>query len=129
MDNSSSTKSRGQFRTLAEAIPQIVWTADADGRAAYFNTRWVEYTGLDPDVARADGWLAFVHPDDADRIAAAWRAAVAGPADRFRHELRLRRSDGAYRWFLSAAVPLLRDDGSVEQWMARADKGGKGLAR
>ncbi|HUR53080.1 MAG TPA: PAS domain S-box protein, partial [Gemmataceae bacterium] len=117
--------SEERFRTLTEAVPNIVWNADADGAATYFNTRWVEYTGVTvKDVADVGpyGWLVCVHPDDHDRVAAAWRDTVTkvgvGPDDRFAHEVRLRRAGtDEYRWFLSVAIPLRRPDGSVDQWI------------
>jgi len=34
-----------RYRQLADAMPQIVWTSNADGEATYFNRRWFEYTG------------------------------------------------------------------------------------
>ena len=107
-----------RFRLLTEAIPQIVWNADAAGRVEYVNTRWKEYTDLPAESARGRGWLAAVHPDDAARVAAAWDVAVLQKADRFGQELRLRRAnDGDYRWMMAVAVPLRRSDGAVDQWI------------
>jgi PAS domain S-box-containing protein len=114
--------SEERFRTLTEAVPNIVWNSDADGKASYFNTRWHEYTGIDVTEARAHGWLSAVHPDDADRVKAAWRDTVAGGAGgggrRFAEEFRLRHAGtDEYRWFLSVAAPLRRPDGTIDQWI------------
>ncbi|WP_439631636.1 PAS domain S-box protein [Gemmata sp.] len=111
-----------RYRTLTEAIPQIVWNATPDGTVTYLNQRWLEYTRVPLEVVRERGWLAAAHPDDDDRVRAAWRKtlanAAAGVADRFREEVRLRRGDtGEYRWFLTVAVPLHRADGTVDQWI------------
>src|SRR5205085_871545 len=86
--------SEERYRTLTEAIPQIVWNAGPDGAMTYFNRRWLDYTGVPLDEAAGRGWLAAVHPDDRGRIDSAWRETVAPPADgtadRFSHEVRLR---------------------------------------
>lgn len=111
-----------RYRTLTEAVPNVIWNADPDGRVTYLNRRWDEYTGLLGTEARGDGWLGAVHPDDRPRVAAAWRGTVErpepGPEDRFAEEFRLRHapSDG-YRWFQSVAVPLRHPDGRVDQWI------------
>jgi PAS domain-containing protein len=41
--------SEEQLREFMDAIPQIMWTNNADGTANYFNRRWYEYTGHTPD--------------------------------------------------------------------------------
>jgi PAS domain S-box-containing protein len=107
-----------RFRTLTEALPQMVWTADARGAVTYFNARWAEYTGVPLEVGRADGWGQVVHPDDEPVMQAGWRLAVVQGADRFGHEFRLRRaSDGAYRWMLSSAIPLRDEHGATVEWV------------
>ena len=110
-----------RFRNLTEAMPQIVWHADAKGEVNYFNRRWLDYTGEGLDKARGRGWMDAVHPDDRDRVFAAWRDTVADPGDnghRFAHELRLRNGrTGEYRWFLTVAVPVRGSAGAVEQWI------------
>ncbi len=110
--------SEGRFRLLTEAIPNMVWNADAGGEATYFNARWVEYTGLAVADCTGAGWMAAVHPDDRERAAAGWTDAVRQGSDRFSTELRLRRgADGGFRWMLSDALPLRRGDGAVDQWI------------
>jgi PAS domain S-box-containing protein len=90
-----------RYGRLAEAIPQIVWTADAEGIVDYYNRRWFEYTGL--SVARGAGdWRAALHPDDAPRCLDAWHEAVrSGRA--FEIEIRLKKADGTFRWHLLRA--------------------------
>jgi len=106
-----------RFRLLTEAIPQMVWTADATGRVTYFNLRWLQYTGVGVDALDTAEGRQVIHPDDASRLARAWQAAVAIGTDRFTCEFRLRRADGEYRWFLSSAVPLRSAAGMVVQWV------------
>jgi PAS domain S-box-containing protein len=110
--------SETRFRTLTEAIPQMVWNTDRSGRVTYFNHRWVEYTGLTAAHAVEEWWTQVTHPEDAVRLEAAWRRAVAEQPEPFEQEVRIRDSeDGTYRWFLTALVPLRRADGAVDQWI------------
>ncbi|MFO0847224.1 MAG: PAS domain S-box protein [Gemmataceae bacterium] len=100
-------ESEERFRGLAEAVPQIVWSS-TDDTVDYFNSRWWEYTGLDPATGLGGAWHAVVHPDD--RAAAVARSGHSGAtgAD-YEIEYRLRRADGAYRWHIGRAtrVPAL----------------------
>ncbi|HEV7554302.1 MAG TPA: PAS domain-containing sensor histidine kinase, partial [Kofleriaceae bacterium] len=100
-----------RYRNLAEAIPQIVWTASPDGAMTYFNRRWSEQTGQDLDAATGWGWLAVLHPDDAERCTKIWRDGVAAGSV-FQLECRLRERDG-HRWHLGRAVPELGPNGIV----------------
>lgn len=110
-------RSERRFRAMADAIPQIVFTAGPDGAAEYLNRVWGEYTGLEAAEGLRDGWRSVpVHPDDVARAAEAWRRAVQG-AEPFEAEFRIRRaSDGAWRWHLARAQPLLEAGGGVERW-------------
>jgi len=100
------TASEQRYRNLAEAIPQIVWTAAPDGAITYFNQRWFEYTGQEPIDAHGWNWVGLVHPDDADRCATTWLDGLAA-GKVFQLECRLKRRDGAFRWHLCRAVPEL----------------------
>jgi PAS domain S-box-containing protein len=112
------TQSLERYRLLSESIPQIVWNADADGQVTYFNNRWLDFTGMTVEEARYKGWTAAIHPNDVRRVTEAWQATISGVNDRFTEEFRLQHAgDGAYRWFLSVAVPLRRPDGTVDQWI------------
>jgi len=57
-------QSEGRFRVLAEALPQIVWTADAEGGVEWFNQRWYDYTGEPQGVGERWSWDKVTHPDD-----------------------------------------------------------------
>lgn len=109
-------QSEEKFRTLAEALPQVVWTSDADGTLDYVNARWTQYTGL--DLARTLGreGIAAVHPDDATATRTRWTEAVSNGTP-FETQLRCRRaSDGAYRWFLCRALPVRDSSGQIVKW-------------
>ncbi len=106
-------ESARRHQVLLEAIPQMVWMADAGGRMEYANRRWFEYTGLGLDQAVPQGWSDILHPEDRERTFAAWSEAER--TDRvFEIEHRLRRAeDGVYRWHLVRAAPL-KNPGSGE---------------
>src|SRR5262249_55666659 len=82
----------------------------------YFNRRWHEYTGAEPEEARTPAGAA-VHSEDATRLTAAWDEVIRAQPERFACELRLRRADGTFRWFLAGAVPLRATGGEVLQWV------------
>ena len=108
-----------QFRHLVEATPAITWAADAEGRVTFANNRLFEYTGLQPGEDVRDWARLSVHPDDYPERLEAWRhARQDGGA--FEIELRIRRADGIYRWFLVRAIPLRGEGGRVERWFASA---------
>jgi PAS domain S-box-containing protein len=105
-----------RHQVLLEAIPQMVWTANAEGRMEYANRRWFEYTGLGVENAEHLGWDQCLHPDDRDRTLRAWNAVVAFGSP-FEIEHRLRRvSDGSYRWHLVRAVPMRAGRGEITNW-------------
>jgi PAS domain S-box-containing protein len=107
------------YRRLADAMPQIVWTADhPSGDTTYLNRRFGEYTGERVDVAPV-AWIEFVHPDDMVETLRRRKHTLA-TGEVFEHEYRLRASDGTYRWHLGRAVPLRRADGSIEFWIGTA---------
>ncbi len=83
------------FRALAEAMPQIVWTANPDGGLEFTNRRWHAYSGLSADASRDWGWASGVHADDIARASQVWLNCVK-TGDTYEVEFRLRRSDGNY---------------------------------
>jgi PAS domain S-box-containing protein len=105
-----------RFQSMAESMPQMVWSANADGEHDYFNSRWFEYTGLSPDDSDRTRWRELFHPDDRAEAGQRWREALA-TAGTYEVEYRLRRADGAYRWVLGRAKPVLDDEGRVERWL------------
>ncbi len=108
-----------RFRTLANALPQVIWTNDTDGNANYFNQGWYEYTGLTYEQSHGPGWQAVAHPDDLPASREKWDYALeAGIV--FETEYRLRRADGEYRWHLGRNVPLKDEAGRVLGWFGSA---------
>ncbi|MBS1957215.1 MAG: PAS domain-containing protein [Cyanobacteria bacterium SZAS-4] len=104
-----------QLRLLAEAIPQMVYTADAQGNLIYANKRWYEYTGSNYDQTRNLHWLRSVHPDDAETTRLTWQRSVqTGEIYEISH--RLRRADDVFRWHLTRALPLKNASGEITSW-------------
>jgi PAS domain S-box-containing protein len=111
----SIAESESRFRQLADAMPQIVWTARPDGNIDYLNHRWSEFTGLPQEVGN-DAWGPLLHPDDAPSASERWAASVRSGAP-FEMELRLLdRREQTYRWHLIRTVAVLNDDGTVARW-------------
>ncbi len=108
-------ESEARYRTLAQAIPQKVWTADHTGQALFFNDEWVRYTGLSLEAGLGVGWLAALQPLDRVSFTAAWERAVEQGTP-FEIECRLARAvDQSLRWQITRAVPLTGADGK-RQW-------------
>jgi PAS domain S-box-containing protein len=105
-----------QFRAIAEAIPQMVWTALPDGNLDYANGQIYEYTGAQRGELTYRSWTAVVHPDDHAAMLRAWLSAIEA-GEPFETEVRMLRADGVYRWFLVRARAV-RDpqSGEVARW-------------
>jgi PAS domain S-box-containing protein len=104
---------------LAEAMPAIVWQADPEGSAYYYNQRWFDYTGIDPAEATGADWHRVVHPDDLPPTIARWEEAAAN-GTAFTMAYRFRAADGTYRWHLGRAVPERDGDGRIVSWIGAA---------
>lgn len=104
------------YRVMADAMPQIVWTSLPDGFRDYFNQRWHEHTALSLAQSEGSGWLQALHAEDRIRVREAWEKATQR-SDPFQAEYRLYcEADGAYRWHLERALPLLAPDSTVIKW-------------
>ncbi len=109
-------QSEEQFHVFAQAVPNQIWAAHADGRLYWFNDQVYTYTGLDhAGLAGLTTWTDVVHPDDAAEAGRRWAQAVA-TGEVYGTEFRIRRADGAYRWFLVRAEPV-RTGGVIVRWV------------
>ena len=107
--------SEEHFRLLADTVPDIVWTAAPDGTITYANQRWYDYCGISRE-ANERGWPELVlHPDDRERCLEAWSRSLREGRP-YEIEVRNRRHDGEYRWFLTRAVPVRNADGRIVAW-------------
>ena len=111
----SIKESEHRFRTLAEAMPQMVWSATPDGQNTYFNQQWVKYTGLTLEESYGQGWSVAFHPDDRPRAWEAWRRAQQTHGV-YSAECRLRDAHGSYRWWLIRGLPVHDPSGKVISW-------------
>jgi PAS domain S-box-containing protein len=109
-------RSEARFRALTESIPQLVWACDAAGCCTYVSSQWRALTGQSDAEAMGDGWIDATHPDDRERQAVAWRAAVVAGSP-YESDVRMRLADGSYRWFLARATAFRRSDGSIDHWI------------
>lgn len=112
---SALVRSRFQFETLTEALPQIVWSCDAQGKHDYVSARWSEFTGIPASEINDDVWKSLVHPDDWDMVSKVWGHAVRNGTP-YDIDYRLRHHSGEYRWLRVTALPIRGDDGNVTRW-------------
>jgi PAS domain S-box-containing protein len=108
--------SQQRYRELAEAMPQMVWTADATGAVNYLNQRWYEYTGLSEAQSMGLAGIMAVYPDDRDRTLAQWSQAIVN-GETFEIEYRIRRWDGEYHWFICRAIPTRDSHKQITGWI------------
>ena len=108
--------SEQRFRDLADAMPHVVWSADATGQADYFNERWCKLGGSRPGQPDFDAWRALIHPDDLPAWEQTWERCVAA-GSLFEMECRVFvEQSGSYRWHLARAVPVRAPIGELLRW-------------
>ncbi len=108
--------SEKRFRQLADAMPQIVWTARPDGWLDYYNQRWFDYTGMSMEQAEGWGWSAVLHPDDLQHSLDNWSESVR-TGEPYQIEYRFKSAaDGTYRWYLGRASVVRDEHGQIVKW-------------
>jgi len=108
--------SEAKFRTIANAMPQMVWATLPDGYHDYYNDQWYEFTGAAPGATDGVNWETMFHPDDRQRAWTLWRDSLASGAT-YEVQYRLRHRSGAYRWVLGRALPVRDEGGRITRWM------------
>jgi diguanylate cyclase (GGDEF)-like protein/PAS domain S-box-containing protein len=99
------------FSDVSNSLPQLVCVLDRSANLVHLNDRWTDYVGQSPsNQAEA---LEALHPEDGG-----WRELAQNSISPFEAELRVRRSDGQYRWHLLRAVPMRDGAGTVSRWLA-----------
>lgn len=109
-------ESERQFRTLADNMSQLAWTADAAGSIYWYNERWYEYTGSSLEAMLALGWRSVHHPDHVDRVSARLSHCFA-TGSIWEDTFPLRGKDGVYSWFLARALPIRDEKGHITHWL------------
>lgn len=105
------------YKLIAEAIPQMVWTATPDGVVDYFNSRWYDYTPLSEAMKKEQSdWTKIVHPDDVIPSQKAWQKAIK-TGELFTVEYRFKtKSQTSYEWFLGIALPIRNRKNHIVKW-------------
>ena len=118
--NSTTLKdSEARYRGLADAMPQLVWTARSNGAVDYYNQRYRHYGGIAPSMGGNWNWGPVLHVDDLQPTIQAWEEAVR-TATTYQIEHRVRMADGSYRWHLSRGIPAYDEDGHLARWYGTA---------
>jgi len=107
-------RAEDRVRLIIDALPTMVWTLQPDGAVDFVNQRWMDYTGLSLKE-EIENPTRPVHPQDLPRVLEKWRADLAA-GEASEDEIRLRRADGEYRWFLVRTAPLRDEQGNVVKW-------------
>jgi PAS domain S-box-containing protein len=107
--------SEQRWRTMAEALPNLVWTDLPDGQCDWLSSQWGKYTGIPENQLLGLRWLETLHPEDREHTVKCWNAACADEAD-YDLEYRIRRHDGDYHWFKTRGVPVRDDNGKIIYW-------------
>jgi PAS domain S-box-containing protein len=109
--------SEERFRSLAAALPQLIWSSTSEGALEYVNPLWRMYAGWTPDQEPpSDPWSTLLHPEDHPSYMDRWQTVLKS-GDVFEVQCRLKHMpDGSYRWFLCRAVPLRNSSGDIVRW-------------
>src|SRR5580700_11096588 len=116
--STTSRRSEPRLREIIDKIPTLTWCNLPDGSNEFLNRRWHDYTGLSPHEAHGEGWKVAIHPEDLPRLTATW-GTLSDP-EPGECEVRLRRSDGVFRWFLFRIERLRDETGEVLRWYGSA---------
>ena len=108
-------KSEGEFRALANSVPQFVWIANTSGYLTYFNDRWFNYSGMESTGDTGSKWMDYVHPEDREKTKILWAHSIS-TGEPYEIQYRLRNEQGIYRWFMGRAVPIFNEKESITQW-------------
>jgi PAS domain S-box-containing protein len=108
-------ESERQLRTLADAVPQLVWMAEADGYIFWYNQRWYDYTGMTPEQMAGWGWQSVHDPELLPKVLERWGASIE-TGEPFEMEFPLKSADGVFRWFLTRVNPLRGSQGQIVRW-------------
>ncbi|HLZ75662.1 PAS domain S-box protein [Phenylobacterium sp.] len=106
--------SEAKYRAIANAMPALVWSADAEGMRDFYNDRWRQFVGEGGAADDGWGWLDRVHPDDRARVEANARRAIS-IGEPYGVEYRLVGESGP-RWFLERVQPVRNEDGRIHRW-------------
>jgi PAS domain S-box-containing protein len=104
-----------ELQLTIDTIPALVFSNLNDGNTDFLNKRWLDYTGLSLAEAKGSGWQRAYHPEDLPRVMRTGTESIAAGKP-YEHEARIRRADGAYRWFLNRSAPLRDERRNIVKW-------------
>jgi PAS domain S-box-containing protein len=107
-------RAEDRLRLVIDTIPTMAWTVRPDGSVDFLNQRWLDYTGLSLEEGIEDP-MRPIHPEDLPGMTERWRANMAAGKP-FQDEIRLRRADGEYRWFMIRTAPVRDEQGNIVKW-------------
>jgi PAS domain S-box-containing protein len=113
---SSESESLERYRSFVEVSGELGWVANADGEVVEDIPSWRKFTGQTYEEVKGWGWSNAVHPDDLEHTKQVWNQAIKTKST-YEVEYRVRRYDGIYRLFEVRGVPMLRENGSVLEWV------------
>jgi len=108
--------SEAKFRTITDAMPQMVWSTRPDGFHDYYNEQWYRFTGVPHGSTEGEGWSELFHPDEQPLAWEKWRHSLR-TGETYEIEYRLRHHSDQYRWVLGRALPVRGDSGEIVRWM------------
>jgi len=109
-------ESEAKFRTITDAMPQMVWSTLPNGDHDYFNKQWYDFTGVPEGSTNGAGWNGMLHPEDQERAANIWQQSLR-TGETYEVQYRLRHHSGTYRWTLALALPVRNEEGVIVRWM------------
>ena len=109
-------ESEEKFRLLANNISQLAWMMDKDGWVFWYNQRWLDYTGMSYEDMQGWGWQKVHHSEHIDRVIESKKQAIAN-GKVWEELFPLRNAKGKYRWFLTRAVPVKDEKGTIIRWL------------
>lgn len=108
-------ESEERFRTLADNITQQVWISDLDGTPVWFNKRWIDFSGYSQEELINISAKEGEHPIYLKDVFQRYYDCIA-KKEKWEDIFTLKDSNGDYCWFLSRAVPIYDDNGSLVRW-------------
>jgi PAS domain S-box-containing protein len=109
-------ESEARFRTITDAMPQMVWSTQPNGDHDYFNEQWYRFTGVAKGATDGALWNTVLHPDDQERARRVWQNSLE-TGKTYEIQYRLRHFSGDYRWTLGRALPVRDESGQIVRWM------------
>lgn len=108
--------SEEKFKTITNAMPQMIWSTLPDGFHDYYNDRWYEFTGVPYGSTDGEGWNQMFHPDDQENAWSVWKESLA-TGKPYEIQYRLKHKSGQYRWVLGRALPIKNEKNEIIRWM------------